>query len=125
MSDTFNPNELSFTKQALLDLSELIKEVGKHFSGKISEIREAVKSLPKDVRYFVEGEIGKTIGGYVTLPILTAALLSILTEKPTGPLLLGLAGLGLMHLLPEVRDKVNVVQWAEDIPTWLADAKSH
>jgi hypothetical protein len=124
MTDTFTLNEPSFTKQA-----DWLADLEAHFAGKISEIREALESLPKDLRYAVEGEVGKTIGGYVTLPILTAALLSLLTDKPTVPLLLGLAGLGVMHLLPEVRDKINVVKWtetlAEDIPRWLADAKSH
>jgi len=64
------------------------------------------------LRQQLEQEIGKAIAGYFTLPGLLALLSSFATDKPMIPLLLGLAGLGIAYLYPEVREKINLVNWA-------------
>jgi len=61
----------------------------------------------------VEPEVGKILGGYFTLPALLALLSAIFTDKPIVPILLGLAGLGIAHFFPEVREYVNAANWLE------------
>jgi len=56
-------------------------------------------------------ETGRILGGYFTLPALLALLSSIFTDKPIVPILLGLAGLGIAHFFPEVRENVNIAKW--------------
>ena len=67
--------------------------------------------LAQVVKQELEQLTGQTIGGYATLPALLALLSSFFTDKPMIPILLGLAGLGIAHFFPEVREHVNVFKW--------------
>ena len=72
---------------------------------------QLVDELLKMFRQPSEQLIAQTIGGYATLPVLLALLSAIFTDKPIVPLLLGLAGLGIAHFFPEVRESVNFINW--------------
>ena len=81
---------------AMLDLLAKVLEKNPDLAKKFLQIPQ--------VRQGLEALTAHTIGGYATLPALLALLSAIFTDKPLIPILLALAGFGITHFFPEVRE---------------------